>query len=65
MKKLINWTGLLTVCLLFGLNFQSVQAQIYPQQFVATTPPMGWNSWNYFGSSVSEEVIKKTADGIF
>ncbi|MEI6753449.1 MAG: alpha-galactosidase [Paludibacter sp.] len=47
---------------ILGLFLQNAQAQIKPQQFVASTPPMGWNSWNFFGSSVNEEVIKKTAD---
>lgn len=27
-------------------------------------PPMGWNSWNTFGSSISEDLIKETADAI-
>lgn len=25
-------------------------------------PPMGWNSWNTFGSNISEDLIKETAD---
>lgn len=25
-------------------------------------PPMGWNSWNTFGSQISEDLIKETAD---
>jgi alpha-galactosidase len=29
---------------------------------VATTPPMGWNSWNHFGCSVSADIMKATAD---
>jgi alpha-galactosidase len=31
---------------------------------MAPTPPMGWNSWNYFGCNVSEDLIRKTADEI-
>jgi alpha-galactosidase len=31
---------------------------------VAATPPMGWNSWNNFGCSPSEDLIKKTADAM-
>lgn len=36
------------------------------QQFdeLATTPPMGWNSWNYFGCDVSEDLIRQTADAM-
>ena len=29
---------------------------------LAQTPPMGWNSWNTFGSRITEELIKQTAD---
>lgn len=29
---------------------------------LALTPPMGWNSWNTFGTRISEELVKKTAD---
>ncbi|XP_022943112.1 alpha-galactosidase 3-like isoform X3 [Cucurbita moschata] len=28
------------------------------------TPPMGWNSWNHFGCSIDERVIKETADAL-
>ncbi len=27
-------------------------------------PPMGWNSWNTFGTNISEDLIKETADAI-
>lgn len=26
------------------------------------TPPMGWNSWNTFGSNISDSLIRETAD---
>ncbi len=29
---------------------------------LAQTPPMGWNSWNMFGSTVDAKVIEQTAD---
>ena len=29
---------------------------------MAQTPPMGWNSWNTFGSAINEKVVKQTAD---
>ena len=31
---------------------------------LALTPPMGWNSWNYFGCNVNEELIRETADAM-
>jgi len=29
---------------------------------LAQTPPMGWNSWNTFGASINEDVVRETAD---
>lgn len=31
---------------------------------LALTPPMGWNSWNYFSCNVSEDLIKGVADAM-
>ncbi len=31
---------------------------------LGATPPMGWNSWNTFGCSISETLIKQTADAM-
>ena len=31
---------------------------------LALTPPLGWNSWNYFGCNVSEELIRSVADAM-
>ncbi|XP_024519426.1 alpha-galactosidase [Selaginella moellendorffii] len=28
------------------------------------TPPMGWNSWNYFHCGINEEIIRATTDAI-
>ena len=28
----------------------------------AKTPPMGWNSWDCYGTSVTEDILKKNAD---
>ena len=33
-------------------------------QAVAATPPMGWNSWNYFADKVTDENIRDSADQI-
>src|SRR5262245_55624627 len=33
-----------------------------PGQGLALTPPMGFNDWNAFGCSVSEQLIRETAD---
>src|SRR5580658_739162 len=31
---------------------------------VALTPPMGWNSWNYFAGKVTDKDIRNAADEI-
>ncbi|MEO7716084.1 MAG: NPCBM/NEW2 domain-containing protein [Capsulimonas sp.] len=32
------------------------------EKMVARTPPMGWNSWNVWGTSVTEEKVKASAE---
>ena len=34
----------------------------FPQTVLAPTPPMGWNSWDSFGTGVTEEEVKANAD---
>ncbi|MBQ8827212.1 MAG: glycoside hydrolase family 27 protein [Oscillospiraceae bacterium] len=29
---------------------------------IAQTPPMGWNSWDCYGSAVNEEIVRKNAE---
>jgi alpha-galactosidase len=31
---------------------------------LASTPPMGWNSWNMFGPNISEASVRATADAL-
>src|SRR5882724_5629772 len=42
------------------------QAQSATSQMpgVASTPPMGWNSWNYFAGKVTDKDIRDSADQI-
>lgn len=47
--------------LLIVFSFMDVCAQVQ-KKALALTPPMGWNSWNYFHCDVSEELIKQMAD---
>ena len=35
-----------------------------PPNGLALTPPMGWNSWNHFGETVDDKIIRETADAI-
>src|SRR3954462_15848469 len=31
---------------------------------LAATPPLGWNSWNGFGTAISAQVVRETADAM-
>jgi alpha-galactosidase len=33
-----------------------------PPQVVAQTPPMGWNSWNFFNRNVNDQDVRNAAD---
>ncbi|HEX5409748.1 MAG TPA: glycoside hydrolase family 27 protein [Gemmatimonadaceae bacterium] len=35
-----------------------------PAPTLASTPPMGWNSWNHFACDVNEQTIRETADAM-
>jgi len=35
-----------------------------PENGLARTPPMGWNSWNHFGEAVNDKIVRETADAI-
>jgi alpha-galactosidase len=48
---------LATVALMFSM---AVNAQKFEN--MAPTPPMGWNSWNYFACNVDEKMIREVAD---
>ena len=47
---------LVTTLLVGGAGVQTSQTLIAP------TPPMGWNSWDSFGTSVTEDEVKANAD---
>ena len=47
---------------LLALSSVCLNAQKYPG--LAPTPPMGWNSWNFFNCNISEEKIKAMADAM-
>lgn len=35
-----------------------------PDNGLARTPPMGWNSWNHFHRNVNDKVVRETADAM-
>jgi len=42
--------------------FAVAMAMVAGAQTVAATPPMGWNSWNFFAGKVTDKDIRDTAD---
>lgn len=49
-----------TVCVLLSHNIFSQHVSKLSQ-----TPPMGWNSWNYFGKkNINEKIVKECIDAI-
>jgi alpha-galactosidase len=48
--------------ILFALSSLLIHAQKYPN--LAPTPPMGWNSWNFFNCGIDETKIKQMADAM-
>ncbi len=51
---------------LYVLVLSVLTLATYAQKFenLAPTPPMGWNSWNYFSCNVSEDLIREAADAM-
>ena len=53
-----------TMCallLIFALGLLNLSAL---DDGLALTPPMGWNSWNHFGTNIDEWKIKEIADAM-
>ena len=48
-------------CLAVAL-LTALPCSLWPQPKLARTPPMGWNSWDSFGTSVTEAEVKANAD---
>jgi alpha-galactosidase len=52
-------TRMLKACLVFLMVCAAVGSRA---QTIAATPPMGWNSWNFFFGKVTDKDIRDTAD---
>lgn len=57
MKKYFFYLALLVICS-YRANAQDAGKQL------ATTPPMGWMTWNYYGENISEQNVKDMADAM-
>jgi alpha-galactosidase len=55
-----------TLTLVLALVFSVVNAQTAAKKYHqwASTPPLGWNSWDCFGTTVTEQQIKEQADAM-
>ena len=52
--------------LVLALFFSVINAQTISKKYHqwASTPPLGWNSWDCFGTTVTEQQIKEQADAM-
>ena len=46
----------------FALTCTLLPSSAFAQTVPAPTPPMGWNSWDSFGTGVTEDEVKANAD---
>jgi alpha-galactosidase len=58
MKRL----ALFVVCLILVVSVVPRAQKAAPGTPLAPTPPMGWNSWDCYGTAVTEAQVKATAD---
>ena len=59
--RLCRWAALLLAALGSSALGADAAAPIKPE-VLAATPPMGWNSWNWFGRKVTDADIRQAAD---
>ena len=62
LRKKIMFIIFLILC----LHIHSINAQnsVNPQVGAAPTPPMGWMTWNFFGTNIDEGIIHEIADAM-
>jgi alpha-galactosidase len=61
----INFMKTLSLFLLISLlsGYLNVTAQKRPE--LAPSPPMGWNSWNWFGKKdITEQIVREVIDSV-
>ena len=54
MKKIVFLVLIIAATKTFAQKFEGL----------ASTPPMGWNSWNTFQTNISEDLVKGIADSL-
>jgi len=64
MNKKIASIALLLCPLLLNRGYSSSREKQATTSFLATTPPMGWNSWDSYGTTVTETDVRRIAKWI-
>ena len=59
---LLSGRRLLPLCAAFPMLVFAVAPRSSAQHVMASTPPMGWNSWDSYGTTVKEADVKANAD---
>jgi alpha-galactosidase len=59
-RKIMRSTGCILLSLTWGIGINA-QAR---DKLALAPPPMGWNSWNHFATSVSDADVRATADAL-
>ena len=54
----------IAILLLLGSTALAFDGKPVSSGLLASTPPMGWNSWNKFGCNVSEDLIRQVTDAM-
>ena len=57
-----NFAALSIAVLALDRSPQETSQTPAPRTQVALTPPMGWNSWNFFADKVTDKDIRGAAD---
>src|SRR5258706_14245812 len=60
--EFISFQNKLLTYLCLSVFICSLTSSIFAQNDFAPTPPMGWNSWDSFGTTVTEAEVKANAD---
>ncbi len=58
MKSCHRWIA----CLVLAVATSTTACRANAQTALAATPPMGWNSWNWFAAKVTDKDIRQAAD---
>ena len=61
-SPITRYAGL--ICVVLGLGLACPCSSRALTNDLALTPPMGWNSWNYFACNVSDALIRGIADAM-